>query len=58
VITILLIVVLILGDSLLALAAGLVGRARGRRFWLWALIGLVFPVVAIVVVLVLPRGRR
>jgi hypothetical protein len=55
VVTVLVIVVLVLADALLAIVSGLIGRAKGRRFWLWALLGFLFPVLAIVVVLLLPR---
>ncbi len=56
-VTVLLIILLVFADALLAVLAGLIGRARGRRFWLWALLGFFFPVVAIVVVILLPRRR-
>jgi hypothetical protein len=56
--TIVVLLLLILGDAILAIVTGFVARARGRRFWLWALIGVVLPLVALVVVLVLPKGRR
>lgn len=31
----------------LILATGLVGRSKGSSFWLWALIGVVFPVLGL-----------
>jgi hypothetical protein len=58
VITVLLIIALVFADAIVAIATGLIGRARRRRFWLWALLGLFFPFVALVVVIVLPRRRR
>jgi hypothetical protein len=59
VVTIVLIVVLVLTDALLAIAAGLLARVRGRRFWFWALLALVVPVVTLVALVILPRpGRR
>jgi hypothetical protein len=55
VVTVLVIILLVVSDALLAVVAGVLGRARGRPFWLWALLGFFFPVLAIFVVLVLPR---
>jgi hypothetical protein len=49
--------ILILTDALLAIITGVVARARGRRFWAWAVLALVVPVVALVALLVLPNRR-
>jgi ABC-type glycerol-3-phosphate transport system permease component len=58
VVTIVLVVALVLTDALLALAAGALARVRGRRFWFWALLGLLIPVVTLAAVLILPRPGR
>jgi len=54
-VTLLVILLLALADALLAAVVGLVGRAKGSRFWIWALLGFFVPIVSLVIVLVLPR---
>jgi hypothetical protein len=58
VVTLLVILLLALADALLAAVVGFVGRAKGRRFWFWALLGFFVPIVSLVIVLVLPRRLR
>jgi hypothetical protein len=58
VVTLLAILLLVVADAALAAVVGLIGRAKGRRFWFWALLGFVIPIVSLVGVLVLPRRRR
>jgi hypothetical protein len=57
-VSVVVIVVLILTDAVLAIITGVVARVRGRRFWPWAVLALVVPVVALLVVLLLPGRRR
>ena len=42
-----------------AVVASLVARRKGRRMWVWALLGAAFTIAALVIVAVLPgtRGR-
>jgi hypothetical protein len=57
-ITLVLILVLVLADAIVAVVTGLIGRARGHPFWLWAILGFVFPILAVVAVVLIPRRRR
>lgn len=40
-----------------AVVASLVARRKGRRMWVWALLGAAFTIAALVIVAVLPRTR-
>jgi hypothetical protein len=55
--TVLVILLIVVTDGVLAFITGVLGRARGRPFWLWATIGFFLPIVAIIALLLLPRRR-
>ena len=40
-----------------AVVASVVARRKGRRMWVWALLGAAFTIAALIIVAVLPRTR-
>lgn len=40
--------------ALLVLLTAYIAHERGRRWWAWALLGLLFPIVSLILVLLLP----
>lgn len=45
--------------AVFAVASGVVARRKGRRVWLWILLGALFTIAALIIVAVMPgtRGR-
>jgi hypothetical protein len=53
--TALAIALIVVAEVGLAVLVGVIARAKGRRFWFWAVVELVLPIIGLVAVVVLPR---